>query len=201
VAKLKRGGGERGPREDRGVLSARIVAAARASFAEHGWAGTTMRAVARDADVDPALVTYYFSDKRGLLAACLEFPESFTEAVVAAQAAPVRRRGHAFMDTMLGLWEDPETGEILRSIFLTAAHEPLAMERLREAFAGSVLAVVSDSLEGPERYLRASLAASQIIGVAMTRYVWRFGALAELPPDEVASYVAPTVQRYLSGKL
>ena len=86
------------------------------------------------------------------------------------------------MNTMLGLWEDPEMGEILHSIFLTVAHEPLAMERLREAFAASVLAVVSDSLEGPERYLRASLAASQIIWVAMTRYVWRFGALAELPP-------------------
>ena len=68
------------------------------------------------------------------------------------------------MGTMLGLWEDPATGEILHSIFLTAAHEPLAMERLREAFASSVLAVVSDSLEGPERNLRASLAASQIIG-------------------------------------
>jgi AcrR family transcriptional regulator len=183
------------------VLSARIVAAARASFAEHGWAGTTMRGVAREAGVDLALVPYYFSDKRGLLAASLQFPASFTEAVAAAQSAPVSRRGRAFMDTMLGLWEDPETGQILHSILLTAAHEPLAMERLRQAFASSVLAVVSDSLEGPERYLRASLAASQIIGVAMTRYVWRFGALAELPPEEVARYVAPTVQRYLSGKL
>jgi hypothetical protein len=76
------------------------------------------------------------------------------------------------MGTMLGLWEDPATGEILHSICLTAAHEPLAMERLMDAFASSVLAVVSDSLEGPERNLRASLTVAQIIGVAMTRYVW-----------------------------
>lgn len=130
------------------MLSARIIAAARSSFARHGWAGTTMRGVARDAEVDPALVTYYFSNKRGLLAASIVFPPSFTEAVATAQAAPARQRGRAFMDTMLGLWEDPETGEILHSIFLTAAHEPLAMERLRDAFARSVLAVVSDSLEG-----------------------------------------------------
>ena len=201
---MKRAGGERGPREDRGVLSARIVAAARASFAEHGWAGTTMRGVAREAGVDPALVTYYFSDKRGLLAASLEFPESFTRGVAAAQAAqaaPLKRRGRVFMDTMLGLWEDPESGEILHSTFVTAAHEPLAMERLRETIAGSILAAVSESLEGEERYLRASLAASQIIGVAMTRYVWRIGALAELSTEEVSRYVAPSVQRYLSGKL
>jgi hypothetical protein len=45
-----------GPRDERGVLAARIVAAAREEFAEHGWAGTTLRAVARAADVDPALV-------------------------------------------------------------------------------------------------------------------------------------------------
>ncbi len=201
---MKRAGGERGPREDRGVLSARIVAAARASFAEHGWAGTTMRGVAREAGVDPALVTYYFSDKRGLLAASLEFPESFTRGVAAAQAAqaaPLKRRGRVFMDTMLGLWEDPQSGEILHSTFVTAAHEPLAMERLRETFSASILAAVSESLEGEERYLRASLAASQIIGVAMTRYVWRIGALAELSTEEVARYVAPSVQRYLSGKL
>ena len=105
------------------------------------------------------------------------------------------------MDTMLGLWEDPATGEILHSIFLTAAHEPLAMERLRETFAGSVPAVVSDSLEGPERNLRASPAAAQIIGVAMTRNLWGIGALSELPAEKVARYIAPTVQRYLSGKL
>ena len=105
------------------------------------------------------------------------------------------------MDAMLGNWEDPTTGEILHSIFLTAAHEPLAMERLRETFAASVLAVISESLDGPERYLRANLAASQIIGVAMMRYVWRFGALSELPPEEVVRNVSPTVQRYLSGKL
>jgi hypothetical protein len=105
------------------------------------------------------------------------------------------------MGTMLGLWEDPATGEILHSICLTAAHEPLAMERLMDAFASSVLAVVSDSLEGPERNLRASLTVAQIIGVAMTRYVWGIGALSELPAEEVARYIAPSVQRYLSGKL
>lgn len=64
VTKPKRNGGERGPRDDRGVLSARIVAAARSSFAQHGWAGTTMRGLARDAEVDYALVAYYFSNKR-----------------------------------------------------------------------------------------------------------------------------------------
>ena len=57
-----------GPRDERGVLSARILTAAREAFAETGWAGTTMRAVARAA-VDPALVYHYFGSKEGLLEA------------------------------------------------------------------------------------------------------------------------------------
>jgi AcrR family transcriptional regulator len=179
----------------------RVLAAARASFASNGYAGTTLRAVAADAGVDSALVPYYFSDKAGLLAACLELPEGFADAVAAAAATPARGRGRALIDAMLSQWEDPAFAEIFRSIILTAAHEPVAMERLRQVFAGTILAAMSRTLDGEERYLRASLIASQIIGVAMTRYIWRVGALAELSPENVARYIAPTIQRYITGTL
>jgi DMSO/TMAO reductase YedYZ molybdopterin-dependent catalytic subunit len=81
VVKSKSSGYGRGPREDRGVISARIVAAARTSFAEHGWAGTTMRAVAREAGVDPALVHYYFHSKEDLLEASTTPPPEWIESV------------------------------------------------------------------------------------------------------------------------
>ena len=63
-----------GPRDERGVLAARILAAARESFAEHGLAGTSVRAIARSADVDPALVYHYYGSKNGLLDACTTPP-------------------------------------------------------------------------------------------------------------------------------
>jgi AcrR family transcriptional regulator len=191
----------RGPKAKRGEVASRILAAARASFAANGYAGTTLRAVAADAGVDSALVPYYFSDKAGLLAACLELPDGFAEAVAAAAATPARGRGRALIEAMLSQWEDPAFTETFRSIILTAAHEPVAMERLRQVFAETILAAMSRNLEGDERYLRASLVASQIIGVAMTRYVWRVGALAELSNEEVVRYIAPTIQRYITGAL
>ena len=193
---------KRGPKAQRGEVSEQILAAARASFAQHGYAGTTMRSAAAAAGVDPALVTYYFGDKPGLLAAVLEPPATMIEAITAAASAPIRHRGEALVTTLLAQWESPVSGEILRSIILTAAHEPVAMDRLREVFAFSILAAVSAHLDDEaERGLRTGLVASQMIGVVMARYVWRVGALAEMAPDEVVRYIAPTIQRYLAGRL
>jgi AcrR family transcriptional regulator len=191
----------RGPKAARGEVAERILAAARASFATRGYAGTTVRDVAAAARVDRALVTYYFTSKAGLLVAAIEPPEGFIEDALRASSAPLRRRGRALTENMLSQWETPGLAEVLRSIILTAAHEPAAMQRLRGVFTGSLLAAVAGHLDDDERTLRAGLVASQLIGVAMARYVWRVGALAELDRDQVVRYVAPTIQRYLAGRL
>jgi AcrR family transcriptional regulator len=191
----------RGPKAPRGQVSDQVLAAARASFASRGYAGTTLRDVAAAAGVDRALINYYFTGKAGLLAAAIEPPDSFIAAAARAAAAPLRHRGRELVATMLSQWETPQTAEVLRSIILTAAHEPAAMQRLREVFGASLLAAVAASLDDDERMLRAGLVASQMIGVAIARYVWRVGALAELDRDQVVRYIAPTIQRYLTGRL
>jgi AcrR family transcriptional regulator len=191
----------RGPKAARGEIAERILTEARTSFATHGCAGTTLRDVAAAAGVDRALVTYYFTSKAGLLAAAIEPPEAFIEDAIRASSAPLRHRGRALTENMLTQWETPGLAEVLRSIILTAAHEPAAMQRLRGVFTGSLLAAVAGHLDDDERTLRAGLVASQLIGVAMARYIWRVGALAELDRDQVVRYVAPTIQRYLTGRL
>ena len=76
-----------GPRDDRGVLAGRILTAAREAFAQTGYAGTTMRAVARAADVDPALVYHYFGSKEALLDAATAPPQRWLESVAASSNA------------------------------------------------------------------------------------------------------------------
>jgi AcrR family transcriptional regulator len=191
----------RGPKAARGEIAERILTAARTSFATRGYAGTTLRDVAAAASVDRALVTYYFTSKAGLLAAAIEPPEGFIEDAIRASSAPLRHRGRALTENMLTQWETPGLAEVLQSIILTAAHEPTAMQRLRGVFSGSLLAAVAGHLDDDERTLRAGLVASQLIGVAMARYVWRVGTLAELDRDQVVRYIAPTIQRYLTGRL
>src|SRR6476620_11254981 len=133
----------RGPKAARGEVAERILTAARTSFATRGYAGTTLHGVAAAASVDRALVTYYFTSKAGLLAAAIEPPESFIEDAIRASSAPLRQRGRALTENMLTQWETPGLAEVLRSIILTAAHEPAAMQRLRGVFTGSLLAAVA----------------------------------------------------------
>jgi AcrR family transcriptional regulator len=191
----------RGPRDERGVIAAKILRAARASFAEHGYAGTTLRAVAQAADVDPALVNYYFTNKTGLLDAVLVPPAAWVDAVAQSAAAPLRTRGAALVRTLVDAWSNPEIAGFMRSAILTAAHEPIALERLMAAFAVHVLDAVASHLPDEERAVRASLASTQLVGLGIMRYVWKVGAVATLPDERVVALIGPTIQRYLAGKL
>ncbi|MEV8100216.1 TetR family transcriptional regulator [Kitasatospora sp. NPDC085879] len=191
----------RGPRGERGEQADRILAAARRSFAARGYAATSLRSVAQEAGVDPGLVHYYFRSKTGLLEAVMQPPEEFGAAVAAAAEQPLDRRGRAFVEANLSLWEDPASAEILRAIILTAAQEPAALQRLRELFSELVLAAVSHSLTDSERNLRASLIATQMVGLVMNRYIWQVGSIATLPASAVADLLTPTVQHYLADPL
>ncbi|WP_433526818.1 TetR family transcriptional regulator [Nocardia pseudovaccinii] len=191
----------RGPRGERGAQADRILTAARKSFAERGYAGTSLRSVAQAADVDPTLVNYYFSNKTGLLKAALEPPAAFGEAIAEAAQMPMEERGRAFVEAAVRMWDDPATSEVLRSIILAASHEPFAMERLRSVFTALVLQVVSASLPRDEAELRANLVSTQIVGLAMTRYVWAIDRIADIPSEQVVRLIAPTVQHYLTGAM
>lgn len=183
------------------MIADRILSRARTSFSEHGYAGTSLRRIAQNADVDPALVTYYFKSKSGLLDAALAPPPAWTEALTAAAERPLRERGSALVRNLVDAWGDPAIAEFLRGAILTAAHEPIALQSLAANFAVYILDAVSSRLDDQERLLRASLASTQMVGLAMTRYVWKVGAVALLSDEEVVRLIGPTVQRYLSGRL
>ncbi|ABK69747.1 TetR/AcrR family transcriptional regulator [Mycolicibacterium smegmatis] len=191
-----------GPRDDRGVLAARILAAARETFAESGWAGTTIRAVARAADVDPALVYHYYGSKEGLLDAATDPPQKWLDAVVATWQAPVGDTGRAVLRLLLDSWADDEVGPVLRAILQTAAHEPTTHEKLRKVVERSLIGVIATMGDDERvRRTRAGLVASQTIGFALMRYVWRIEPVASMREDEVLDAVGPTLQRYIDGDI
>ena len=190
-----------GPRDERGVLSARILTAAREAFAETGWAGTTMRAVARAADVDPALVYHYFGSKEGLLEDATNPPPRWLENVAKAWTTPVSELGSALLRLMLGAWADDEVGPVLRAVLQTAAHEPSTREKLRRIVESSLIGVSQLGVDERDRMVRSGLISSQIMGLAMMRYVWRIEPVASMSDDEVVAAVAPNLQRYIEGEL
>ncbi len=179
----------------------RITNAARASFAQNGWAGTTMRAVAREVGVDPALVHYYFSSKEELLDASTMPPPEWLESIRATNSVPLRERGEAMVRNVIWAWAQPEIRDVLSSVLLTAAHEPRTREKLRAVVTATLLPAVADRVDDEERLLRASLIATQVVGLVMMRWLWEVEPLASLPDDELVALVAPTIQRYLTGRL
>jgi AcrR family transcriptional regulator len=190
-----------GPRDERGVLAARIVAAARDEFAEHGWAGTTIRAVSRTADVDPALVYHYFGSKEGLLDAATNPPQKWLESVAKVWTTPVDQLGAALITLLLASWADDEIGPTLRAILQTAAHEPSTREKLGRVVAGSLMGVSELGGDERDRLIRSGLISSQMMGFALMRYVWKVEPIASMADEEAIAAIAPNLQRYVSGDL
>ena len=190
-----------GPRDERGVLAARILAAARDEFAQHGWAGSTMRAVARAADVDPALVYHYFGSKEGLLDAATNPPQKWLESVAKVWTTPVDQLGAALITLLLASWADDEIGPTLRAILQTAAHEPATREKLRRVVEGSLMGVSGLGTDERDRLVRSGLVSSQMMGFALMRYVWKIEPIASMSDDEAIAAVSPNLQHYVDGDL
>jgi len=190
-----------GPRDERGVLAAQILAAARQAFADTGWAGTTMRAVARGADVDPALVYHYFGSKERLLDAATAPPQKWLESVAKTWTTPVDELGSALLRTMLAAWADDEVGPVLRAVLQTAAHEESTREKLRLTVERSLMGVSHLGVDERDRSVRSGLISSQIMGLAMMRYVWKIEPIASMSDDDIVGAVAPNLQRYIQGDI
>lgn len=190
-----------GPRDARGVLAARILAAARDEFAEHGWAGTAIRAVARTADVDPALIYHYFGSKEGLLDAATTPPQKWLDSVAATWATPKADLGRQLIRTVLDTWTDDEVGPILRAVVLTAAHEDKTREKLRLIVERGLIGGSTLGADEDERLRRSGLIATQLIGFALLRYVWKMEPIASMSEDQVVAAMAPNLQRYVEGDI
>ena len=205
MMKLMAGGAKKstspGPRDERGVLQARILASARQEFAANGWAGTTIRAVARAAEVDPALVYHYFGSKQDLLDSATEPPVKWLESVVAAWATPRAELGERLVRNMLAAWSDAEIEPVLRATLLTAAHDEGIRSKLRTVVERSLIGESTLGIDEEDRLRRSGLIASQLIGLAMLRYIWRIEPVASMSDAEVVTAVAPNIQRYIEADL
>lgn len=188
-----------GPRDERGVLAARILSEARAAFAEHGFAGTTVRAIATAADVDPALVYHYYGSKEKLLDAATTPPQTFIDQIVIAWQTPPDQLGEQLVRQMLANWRNPDHEPILRAVMQIAGNEPVIREKLRNMIERQMMGPSAQALGDEERALRSSLIASQLMGLAFMCFVWRIEPLAVMNDDEIVAAIAPTVQRYLTG--
>jgi AcrR family transcriptional regulator len=190
----------RGRRPGAPDTRAAILAAARSSFADRGFAGTTIRGIASAAGVDAALVHHYFGTKDDLFVAALALPVDPREALAPALVGGADGAGERVLRVFVGVWDDPANTPVFVALARTLL-DPSASHLLREGFLPVVLQPVGRALGIDRPDLRMSLVASQIFGIILGRYVLALEPLASLPSDAVVAAYAPTIQRYLTDDL
>jgi AcrR family transcriptional regulator len=183
--------GDAGTRED-------ILAAARETFGERGYDGATVRGVAGQAGVDPALVYHYFGSKQQLFVAAMELPYQWRQALPLILDGPREQLGERLVRTLLNYWEDPQVSPLFRGVVRSAATDPVAAGMVRRMRAEGPFALLAQHVGTPDADLRAMLMASHVMGIALLRYVLQVEPLASATVDDVATMVGPVVQRYLA---
>ncbi|EPH42150.1 hypothetical protein STRAU_4797 [Streptomyces aurantiacus JA 4570] len=177
-----------------------ILEAARAQFSERGYEKASVRSIAKAAGVDSALVHHYFGTKEQVFAAAIEvaFAPAF-QAPGAVEDGPPEELGERLTRFILGVWDNPETRAPLLAIVRSAVSNETAAAVFRDLVAGQVLARIARGLDLPDAELRAELAAAQLVGTAMLRYVIKVEPLASVDLEQIVARVAPVVQGHLTA--
>jgi AcrR family transcriptional regulator len=178
-----------------------ITQAARRQFGERGYERASLRSIAAEAGVDPALIAHFFGSKQRLFVAVIGLPVDPDLLVAEIVGGPRRAIGERFARTVLSLLEDPETRGRITGLVRAAATEPAAAEMVRDLITRQILGPIARQLGTDRARLRATLAGSQVVGLVMARCIVGVEPLASAPAADVAKAIAPTFQRYLTGSV
>jgi AcrR family transcriptional regulator len=190
----------RGRRPGSPDTRAAILAAARSLFASGGMSGTSVRAVAAKAGVDPALVHHYFGTKEDLFIAALQLPVDFRELVGPVVALGPDGAAERLLRVFLSVWDDPDLQLPLLGLARSLT-DPSSKELMRDGFLTVVIGPLGAALGIDEPERRMPVVASQVMGLIFMRYLLQVEPIASMSPDEVVAVYAPTIQRYLTGSL
>jgi AcrR family transcriptional regulator len=169
---------------------AAILSAARERFGAAGFQGATIRAIAADAGVDPAMVMRYYGSKDKLFAAAAEFDLRFPD----LSAIERKEVGRLMVRHFLERWEGDEPLVVLLRSSATNAQ---AAQRMHEIFGAQLEPLVASLAPAEEVATRAGLIATQILGMAWCRFVLRLPPVIDMTKDEIVEWLGPTIQRYL----
>lgn len=194
-------GNRPGPRSDRADIRGDILIAARRLFAERGFGGTTIRAVAALAGVDVALVPYYFGNKQALFESALEVAKDISGVLDEVFSGSPDQLGERLATALDQVLADNRSGPAMIALIRSASADGPGSEVATAFFRNVILAAYQRHIDSPDAARRAALATSQIVGFTLARYVIKIQPLATMSRAEVAASLGPTFQRYLVGEL
>lgn len=177
----------------------RIIEVARRQFAERGFRGTSVRAIAGEADVDPSLINHHFRDKAQLLLSTMELPFNPLERITEALEEPREELATRLIHTFCASW-DPHR-DVLAALVRNSLDGTMEKPPVVELARNVIIERIIDRLDGEDTQLRAALVASHLIGLALTRYVARIEPVASSPIEDIVNAYAPAMQRLITPDL
>jgi AcrR family transcriptional regulator len=179
-----------------------ILDAARSVFADKGFDQASIRAIATEAKVDPALVHHYFGTKDKLFLASMNMPLNPAELVPKALDGPREEAGERLVRLVISVWDSP-AGVAAVALMRSAMSNEWLARLMREFVVTQVLrrAIHEMGMQGEDAALRSALVATQIAGLAVIRYVFKVEPVASADPETLVRAIGPNVQRYLTGEL
>jgi AcrR family transcriptional regulator len=174
-----------------------ILAVARRRFATRGYDATSLRGIATDAKVDPALLIHYFGTKEGLFTAATGRPAGLSEVFAGQQGQTLRDFSESLARSYLRFVDSDQSRNAILALVRSAVSNENAAAMLREFLAAELLPVIASRTGHENAPLRAGLVAAQLMGVAMLRHVVRLDPVARATPDEIVALVAPVIEHYL----
>lgn len=174
-----------------------ILAVARRRFATRGYDATSLRGIATEAKVDPALLIHYFGTKEGLFVAATGLPADLPELFGSLAALPRHDCVQALVRGYLHVVDSDKSRNAILALVRSAVSNDKAAAMLREFLTAELLPVIARLTGHPDARLRASLVAAQLIGIATLRHVLLVEPLAKASPDEIVTLATPAIEQYL----
>jgi AcrR family transcriptional regulator len=177
----------------------RVLQVARELFGQNGYSGTTVRAIATAAGVDPAMVFYFFGTKQGLFSAVIDMSENVPPAIESIFAGSLDTIGERIVRTLV---ENLDKSDRTPLVMLTrsAPTDPQSEALMREFIDREITDRLAALLGTPDAALRAGMVNVQILGLTVARYIVRIEPIASASVDELAAMFGPLVQHCLTGR-
>lgn len=173
--------------------------AARESFADKGFAATSIRAVARQAGVDAALVHHYFDSKDELFIEAMAIPVDPRRIAAQIVDGPRDQIGRRIATVFLGVWESPDGQQRMKALFRSVVTSDEVARMMREGITQMIIQPISQVLDVPDAQLRVGLVATQLVGVAVVRYLVGLEPVASVDIETLIDRLAPVLQLHLTG--
>ena len=179
----------------------RIRREARALFLASGYRATTMRSIAAAAEVDVALLGYYFRSKQELFAASVALPLQPARVLQGAVREDSARLADRLLHSVLMMWENPAMRAAMREFIGIAMTDPALLRAFREYIEREVVDALEAHLVGSHAHSRAIAAVQVVVGLVFSRYILALEPFASAPAREAYRTLRPVVSAALAPSL